>query len=421
MSLFISLNAVDKNFVEKAKTLALAILPLMFGDAKYRAEVEQKLTEVPDINVLVSNENKSFYQFIKRAFRDEEAYNLKFHFEKYFSLSGFLRDILNEIIKLQGQDGSDAPQVGPKQLLKVLDIVTYFFSGNLELRRSPHVSKTDSAYGKTNQENFIFANLIDYKSFEFLSKLYKISEKLVDHDTDMLVMNMWYKVVENRPANFEILAKFLIHNLSSFIMKLRAQADAQESEDIAYGIEFEKHKRFSLSIFNYIKARTQQIDMRNSLNVSSVTWSQKMLKIVLKTQLNLQSKYTLERMKLKKGLQMLHAEINQSGLKLQLKGGLDTLNDLMAMDNETTMSDDSMRQSISMGQLLESKTFLEQFGSHNKHETATLKQLMFIIGRQMSEKFEELTPDSQINQLPDLIIKYFENTLILIANEAERL
>ena len=35
-------------------------------------------------------------------------------------------------------------------------------------------------------------------------------------------MNMWYKVVENRQHNFEILTKFLIHNLSSFIMKLRA-------------------------------------------------------------------------------------------------------------------------------------------------------------------------------------------------------
>ncbi len=72
-----------------------------------------------------------------------------------------------------------------------------------------------------NTESFIFANLIDYKSFEFLSKLYKVSEKLVDHDSEMLVMNMWYKICENRPHNFEILAKFLVHNLSSFIMKLK--------------------------------------------------------------------------------------------------------------------------------------------------------------------------------------------------------
>ena len=67
--------------------------------------------------------------------------------------------------------------------------------------------------------------MIDYKSFEFLSKLYKISERLVDHDNDMLIMNMWYKIVENRQHNFEILAKFLIHNLSSFIMKLRSNSE----------------------------------------------------------------------------------------------------------------------------------------------------------------------------------------------------
>ena len=205
---------------------------------------------------------------------------------------------------------------------------------------------------QTQEESFIFASLIDYKSFEFLSKLYKISERLVDHDNDLLIMNMWYKVVENRQHNFEILTKFLIHNLSSFIMKLRAtsskenanqsQAAGQstvtvsqsESED-AYGIEYEKQKRYSLSIFNYIKARTQQIDIRNSLNVSSVcSWSQKMIKLVTRAQLNLHSKYTLEKMKLKKILQMMHAEINKSGVRLELKGGLDTLNRLLHQGEE---------------------------------------------------------------------------------------
>lgn len=38
------------------------------------------------------------------------------------------------------------------------------------------------------------------------------------------------------------------------------------------------------------------------------------------------SKYTLEKLKLKKVLEQMHTEINQSGLKLQLRGGLDTLN-----------------------------------------------------------------------------------------------
>jgi len=70
---------------------------------------------------------------------------------------------------------------------------------------------------------------------------------------------------------------------------------------------------------------------------------------------------------------------------------------------------------------LQSQTFLNTFGAHNVKESSTLKQLVFIVKRQMAEKFDELTPESQIAQLPELIIKYFENTLILIANEAERL
>ena len=140
---------------------------------------------------------------------------------------------MNEIIKIQSVD-NEQPQISPKMLLKVLDIVTYFFSGNIDLRRVPQAPdagpqttemqliKSQIPQNGAKEESFIFASLIDYKSFEFLSKLYKISEKLVDHDNDLLIMNMWYKIVENRTHNFEILTKFLIHNLSSFIMKLRA-------------------------------------------------------------------------------------------------------------------------------------------------------------------------------------------------------
>jgi hypothetical protein len=98
-------------------------------------------------------------------------------------------------------------------LLKVLDLITYFI-GDMQLRRAPMIDEKSSS--------FIFDNLIDYKSFEFLSKIYKISEKLVDEDDESIVMNLWYKVVEGKYHNFEILAKFLIHNLSSFIMKLKS-------------------------------------------------------------------------------------------------------------------------------------------------------------------------------------------------------
>ncbi len=124
-------------------------------------------------------------------------------------------------------------------MLKVLDTLTYFFSG-VQLRRSP---QTHHHNQQQDSDSFIFANLVDFKSFELLSKLYKISERLVDYDTENLtVMNMWFKICEGRESNFEVLGKFLIHNLSSLLLK-------QE-------LEIEKQKRYSLSIFNYIKART---------------------------------------------------------------------------------------------------------------------------------------------------------------------
>ena len=117
MSLLISLNTVDKVFIEKSKVLALSLLPLMFSDTifdaiddnngkfSYRKIVEEKIAQnASTIRQLVNSENKGFYQFIKRAFVDEELFNMQFNFEKYFSVSGFLRDILNEIIKLQNGD-----------------------------------------------------------------------------------------------------------------------------------------------------------------------------------------------------------------------------------------------------------------------------------------------------------------------------
>ena len=104
-------------------------------------------------------------------------------------------------------------------LIKILDTLTYFMTqkdgSGLQLRRAPR--------GTQDQSSFLFDNLIDYKSFEFLSKLYKITEKLIEYDQDMIIMNMWFKLVENQRANYEILAKFLIHNLSSCMLKLKQQ------------------------------------------------------------------------------------------------------------------------------------------------------------------------------------------------------
>ena len=105
-------------------------------------------------------------------------------------------------------------------LIRVLDTLTYFMSqkggAGLQLRRTPMNAE--------DQSTFLFDNLIDYKSFEFLSKLYKITEKLIEFDQDMVIMNLWYKLVEGQRANYEILAKFLIHNLSSYMSKLKTQA-----------------------------------------------------------------------------------------------------------------------------------------------------------------------------------------------------
>ena len=82
----------------------------------------------------------------------------------------------------------------------------------------------------------------------------------------------------------------------------------------------------------------------------------------MSAQLNLQSKYALEKMKLKKVLQMLHAEINQSGLRLQLRGGLETLTEV----------EGDIRQSVSMSQLLQSRTFLSTFAVQQGSEKSTL-------------------------------------------------
>ena len=106
-------------------------------------------------------------------------------------------------------------------LIKVLDITSYFIS-NLQLRRAPQI----------DQNAFIFDNLIDYKSFEFLHKLYSISEKLVDYDDESVIMNLWYKLVEaGRIQNFEILAKFLVHNLSNYLVKIKQKKQEKEGVD----------------------------------------------------------------------------------------------------------------------------------------------------------------------------------------------
>ena len=97
-----ALTSLNKRVIERSKILCLAVLPLMFEDEKFREIVESMIVEREDLASLVGYDNKNFYRLIKQVFRDEEQYNMKHHFEKYFSISGLLRNLLNEIIKLQG-------------------------------------------------------------------------------------------------------------------------------------------------------------------------------------------------------------------------------------------------------------------------------------------------------------------------------
>jgi len=160
----------------------------------------------------------------------------------------------------------------------------------------------------------------------------------------------------------------------------------EEKGDSEYSLEYEKQKRYSMSIFNYIKARTLQMDIRNSINLSanSVTWSQKMIKIMRKAALNIQSKYVLEKLKLKKILQLLHNEVNETGIQLLLKGGLTS--------NVEVKRANGQRLSVNMSQLLQSQTFLDTFSARNRKEQTIMKNILFRIRKIMSEQYHELTP-----------------------------
>ena len=96
-----SMNSMDAKVIEQSKILCLCVLPLMFDDERFRETIESMICEHENIQELVRFDYKNFYRYIKQVFKDEESYNMRNHFEKYFSISGLLRNILNEIIKLQ--------------------------------------------------------------------------------------------------------------------------------------------------------------------------------------------------------------------------------------------------------------------------------------------------------------------------------
>ena len=98
--------------VKRARLICLATLPLMFENQDFRELVEDKIskrqglkTSEGNLEELVKHDNREFYRLIKEMIREEDAYNLRHHFERYFAISGFVRNLLNEIIKLQTQGG----------------------------------------------------------------------------------------------------------------------------------------------------------------------------------------------------------------------------------------------------------------------------------------------------------------------------
>ena len=73
-----------------------------------------------------------------------------------------------------------------------------------------------------------------------------------------------------------------------------------------------------------------------------------------------------------------------------------------------------------MNELLSSKSFLKTFSSVNKRERTVMKDLIFRTKRIMSEKFAEVSNSKSIEQMPEMIIKYLENSLVFISNDVER-
>lgn len=73
-----------------------------------------------------------------------------------------------------------------------------------------------------------------------------------------------------------------------------------------------------------------------------------------------------------------------------------------------------------MSQLLQSRTFLSAFSGRQRREQSIAENLLFHFKRIMKEKFVKVATSSQLSVFNELIIKYFENSLVFIANDTER-
>jgi len=67
---------------------------------------------------------------------------------------------------------------------------------------------------------------------------------------------------------------------------------------------------------------------------------------------------------------------------------------MVGSDGDKAAISDASKQSVTMDKLLQSQTFLSTFGVKHQQDSSTIKQLLFILSRQMSEHFHDCTPDS---------------------------
>lgn len=110
-------------------------------------------------------------------------------------------------------------------------------------------------------------------------------------------------------------------------------------------------------------------------------------------------------------------------MALKLKGGINTEILEMIVPTEQQFpvgSENQIKQSIRMSQLLESQSFLSAFSNNKRNDRTILENLLFHFKRIIKEKFVKITPQNQLNQFNELLIKYFENCLVFIANDTDR-
>jgi hypothetical protein len=80
---------------------------------------------------------------------------------------------------------------------------------------------------------------------------------------------------------------------------------------------------------------------------------------------------------------LLHAEVNECGLRLQLRGGLLT-------ETEVETVPGGERRSLNMAALLSSQSFLQAFSARNRKQKSIMKNVHFRAKRIMRERFVEI-------------------------------